>query len=235
MREKNKMALPYFRIFEVYQFGALKVKHEFKCKRNMKKVIKYVPIIIVFLLSSCTSKEILENIDGTNQDQPTTLPLITTYGSNTFGCLIDNGLYLPRKIISYSSQPSGDPINASYIWSINYTTNVAKYKLTIYISNQFSRKYLDINYESPDLLIEGHTYSFGQNSPGHFNAQYYSFNNFGFATTDQSIGNITIIKFDRVKKILSGTFWFDAFDSYQNSGSKVEVREGRFDIVYDEY
>jgi len=198
----------------------------------MKKVTQYSIIIISLFLASCTTKEILENIDGTNQTQPTNLPTITTSGNNTFGCLINNELFLPRKILSFSAQPSGNPITASYIWSKNYATNVEAYKLNISISNQFTRKYLNINFESNNLLVEGTTYDFGQNIFGNFNASHYGFSNFGYSTTSQCIGKITILKFDRVKKILSATFWFDAYGVNQNSTSKVEIREGRLDLQF---
>lgn len=196
----------------------------------MKKIKQYAAIIILLFLNSCSSEEVLENIDGTNQNQPTSLPPITKIGNNTFGCLINNELFLPRKIISFSAQSSGDSIIANYNWSRNSTTNIETYKLNIYISNQFTRKYLGINFESSNVLIQGQTYSFGQNIFETFNASY-SLPNFSYGTTNQSIGQITIMKFDRANNIISGTFWFDAINS---TGAKVEVREGRFDLKFSE-
>jgi Family of unknown function (DUF6252) len=197
----------------------------------MKKASKYFLIINLLFLTGCTPKEVLESIDGTNQTQPTSLPSITTNGSNTFGCLINNELFLPRKILSFSAQPSGNPIIASYIWSKNYSTNVETYRLNIQISNQFTRKYLNINFELNDLLMEGQIYDFGQNSFGNFNASYYNLINFSYATTNQTNGKIRIIKFDRVNAIISGTFWFNAVN---NSGQVVQINEGRFDLQYTE-
>lgn len=200
----------------------------------MKKIKQYSAIVILIFLHSCSPKELLQNIDGTNQIQPTNLPPITTIGNNTFGCLVNNELFLPRKIISFSAQSSGEPIIAFYNWSRNFTTNIDTYTLNINISNQFTHKSIEINFESNDLLIEGHTYNFGQNVFGSFNASYYSLFNFGYGTSNQSMGKITILKFDRANRIISGTFWFNAFDTYNNSGSIVEIREGRFDLQYYE-
>ena len=42
-------------------------------------------------------------------------------------------------------------------------------------------------------------------------------------------GELNITKLDESKKIISGTFWFDAVNK---TGEKVEVREGRFDLKY---
>ena len=36
-------------------------------------------------------------------------------------------------------------------------------------------------------------------------------------------------RLDEVKQIVSGTFWFDAVN---DKGEKVEVREGRFDMIF---
>jgi hypothetical protein len=40
-------------------------------------------------------------------------------------------------------------------------------------------------------------------------------------------GELTILKLDTINKIISGIFYFDA---YNPDGLKVEVREGRFDL-----
>ena len=45
------------------------------------------------------------------------------------------------------------------------------------------------------------------------------------------MGQVQYLKFDTANKIISGTFWFDAY-SPANSYEKVEVRDGRFDIKF---
>ncbi len=42
-------------------------------------------------------------------------------------------------------------------------------------------------------------------------------------------GELRITKLDHQKRIVAGTFWFDAVNS---AGEKVEVREGRFDMRF---
>lgn len=54
--------------------------------------------------------------------------------------------------------------------------------------------------------------------------------NYGYGTTDQVTGQLTITKLDPEKAIISGTFWFDAVRL--SDGEKVQIREGRFDMEY---
>ena len=42
--------------------------------------------------------------------------------------------------------------------------------------------------------------------------------------------NQQIVRVDKEKNIISGTFWFDAVNE---QGKKVEIREGRFDMVFE--
>ena len=50
-----------------------------------------------------------------------------------------------------------------------------------------------------------------------------------FQTNDTSPGEFKIEYFDSLKQIISGTFWFDAYDT---SGKLVQVRDGRFDVQF---
>jgi hypothetical protein len=64
-------------------------------------------------------------------------------------------------------------------------------------------------------------------------ATYFTVKNFGnihkYTTSGIHRGELHITKLDDYNQIMSGTFWFDAVD---DKGEKVEVREGRFDVVF---
>lgn len=75
------------------------------------------------------------------------------------------------------------------------------------------------------MLEEGLSYSLGEGKEkGNYNySKIYQISAF-------DSGQLTITKNDPIQGILSGRFWFDAAD--KETGEKVEIREGRFDIVY---
>jgi len=50
-----------------------------------------------------------------------------------------------------------------------------------------------------------------------------------YETSPSLQGELRITKLDQVKRIIAGTF---SFDAENKDGQKVEVREGRFDSTY---
>ena len=91
-----------------------------------------------------------------------------------------------------------------------------------------------ITINSNSLAIkEGEKYTL-QNSP-QLGEIYAAYNRIGvtkddnFETKGSFKGELHITRLDETKQIVSGTFWFDAVNA---QGEKVEVREGRFDMVY---
>ena len=179
----------------------------------MKNLILFISLL---LFISCSDEN-----DGTAES----LPTITTSGSNTFGCKIENEIFLPRRKVSYSSNYDGNVLKAIY------EIGISNYKIRISAENQFTNKNIEINYLSTTPFIEGITYQILDNSSGNFHAQYYSFFNFNYQTTNNTLGEIRILKFDYSNKIISATFWFDATNS---QGEIIKVREGRFDIKFTE-
>lgn len=81
--------------------------------------------------------------------------------------------------------------------------------------------------DSP-FLEEGENYFFKSGVKGYANAEY-DFGSKFYSISPSDSGNLLITKHDPTRRILSGRFWFDATNS---AGEKVEIREGRFDILY---
>ncbi len=78
------------------------------------------------------------------------------------------------------------------------------------------------------LLIEGQTYflKYKKDFPV---AEYdFNLNHFEIMTTDS--GQLTITRHNQSQRILAGRFWFKATSIFDQT--KVEIRDGRFDIVY---
>ena len=57
---------------------------------------------------------------------------------------------------------------------------------------------------------------------------FYTFGDKQYETTT-NVGEFHLTRFDPLKSIISGTFWFDAVSE---TGAKVEVRKGRFDMHF---
>ena len=190
----------------------------------MKKLIS----IILLVLFSCSNDD-----DGTNSS----LPELTFDGKNTFGCLIDGEVFLPRRN-GYTPTPI---LNSFY--KFDNSTSVNNNWFLITADNNVLEKTIVIEHNLFNIpFIEGNTYTFGNPNNGILNATYrinkkveYIENgkNYFYYQTYQTSndinGEITIMKLDDNENIISGIFWFDCSDS---NGNIVKIREGRFDLKY---
>jgi hypothetical protein len=186
-----------------------------KTIQNLKKCLTLFVLATCFTLSSmqCEKDQIL--------------PPVTQTGADTFGCLVDGKIFLPKG--SLFSPPS----KQLYYQFVN-----GVYHFSIGISNKINKndKLKSLNISAHGLTLEEKTYKFGiVDTPGIFGGSYSVYHLYDNGTIDEYStdpilqGEITITKFDQVNYIISGTFWFDAINK---DGKKVEVREGRFDMHY---
>jgi hypothetical protein len=169
--------------------------------------------LIFILLSSCTPFVLGCHKKGRPQPQ---LPPETQTGAGTFGCKI-NG----------------------QIDTANYADNFGAYAVYQYIDNRgYFTQVVGLKKHKWYIFLKADSLKLNQN-------QYYNFHNyykngavkavciFGGSTffTDSLLeGELYISKLDSVNQIISGTFWFDAIDTV--TGEKVEVRDGRFDLLF---
>jgi hypothetical protein len=157
------------------------------------------------------------------------LPPASAFGANTFGCLINGSAFVPKKGPWYGG--GGDP----YLCYYRYDDDG---KGPYFILAAYNLK----DSSSPDVILEAQNLTFeeGKTYPlttwgedGKAFASYTvvnsSWNRLEFYTTETTRGELKITRFDEVKQIISGTFWFNAIN---DSGSVIEVREGRFDMTY---
>ena len=184
----------------------------------MKKLIL---ILLATLSLSCCDK----NDDKTPIEQ---LPLATTTGANTAGCLVNGKAFLPK-----GSSQFGPTL------SCFYQQDQDGYHLGLSIVEKGSNENKSITISTnPNQLVENTTYNLvaKTNNGSSYNSNFGQFwitsninSSIQYYTTNSLTGELKITKLDTQQKIISGTFWYDAIN---NNGEKVEIREGRFDMRY---
>jgi len=175
--------------------------------------IKLTALFLLFTMLSATCKK--------EKHDKETLPAATQIGKDIFGCLIDGKVFVPRK----SGVSDFLILNANY----DYLNGGYYFSLIAPRSKDGVRSalYLKVN----DLVLkEGQAYKLTstdlpKSANGVFVITTSDFLEKKYQTSSSLGGEMLITKFE--KHIVSGTFWFDAVSE---DGSKIEVREGRFDI-----
>ncbi len=154
------------------------------------------------------------------------LPPATQTGANTFGCLVNGQVFLPKGVLF------GPPfITSSYVYLTRPNATGNYFNVSGTKKNSNTNESVSINLEDLNL-VQGQKYIL-KNYPnvGEAFAQYYTVDLKGninsYITNSIFNGELYISKFEEAKGIISGNFWFDAVNS---KGEKVEVREGRFDV-----
>lgn len=173
-------------------------------------------ILWVVLFLSCKKSEQKEE----------ELPPETQSGTMTFGCKVNGKVFVPK-------ESRGKP--GLYVQYVNLGSGPGGgWYLNIPATNWVPASPEGIRIQTDSLLlVEGQTYQFQLSSAyqpikGTANAVYYNGSN-SYAKLNIESGALSIKKFDKTKRILSGTFFFTGTNP---SGQKVQVTDGRFDTVY---
>ena len=162
-----------------------------------------------------------------NNDPQDQLPPITQTGANTFGCIINGEVLIPK---NSNGVPNAKGLEAYYKDNKTFILDANNY------SNSNGRLYIYIY----DLNSEGNTsleLSEGLSS-FHFEPNYSHLwcrvydqtegNNIYISTTDS--GAIEITRFDVINNIISGVFDNLTLVNINDSNDIIEIKEGRFDI-----
>ena len=163
--------------------------------------------LLLISLSALSCKKDKQGIEA--------LPAATQEGKGTFGCLINGKAFLPKT--------SGISPGLSAYW---YRGNDPL--LSIYAprskNNQTDRLALTV---SQSEIEQNVVYKLGNESSIAFGRYTITVNSIPvtYLSTSNSPGELYITKID--KNIVSGTFWFDGISE---TGERLEIREGRFDI-----
>ena len=167
-----------------------------------------------FLLTLASCKK-----STTQEDQ---LPPITQIGANTFGCLVNGKVYIPK---GFSGTGAANPkisfdfYNGNNIFSIN----------TYQYEDNNPAGFLSISVF--DSIIDAGEYEVSNNmnfSVGWSKVLYRCFTPVA-DTTVKKKGSVTITRFDNLNRVISGTF------NCQFKGTlcdTVYITQGRFDFKF---
>ncbi|MCT4601851.1 MAG: hypothetical protein N4A59_02950 [Marinifilum sp.] len=181
------------------------------------KIIKTLLQVLMLLLIALTAHSCwLDDLFKEKKE----LPSITQSGKDTFGCLVDGELWLPKGRLLYNSE-----------YSIKHEPYMDTIYIDIYASNEGNSGF---RFSIPREFIK-----IGENKIkkeiGRGSGIRYHIKGKPHYFTEESVGKLVITSLDTITnnvnvtpyRITSGTFWFDLFNE---DGEKVEVREGRFDL-----
>ncbi len=169
----------------------------------MKKIFFSVFVCLTFLCMKC--KDEIEPID--------LLPSATQTGKNTFGCLINGEPFTPDELASsLSVQYSSNDEKYFYLSAIRNTDNII-------VSPAFGVVNLPI--------VEGKRYNLSIKEEDDAYGLLYIKSEFIY--TYKNYGELFISKHDTERRIISGTFWFNA---RSRTAALYRITEGRFDIKY---
>jgi hypothetical protein len=145
------------------------------------------------------------------------LPPITQEGKNTFGCLVNGKIWIPKgKVASTSNlDASYDPSYRGGLFDVDAyrTTDSEDSNIYLYMSGVTTSG----SYDLCCLEIGSVLFDYSLNCYFDRDASIYR------------AGELVITKFDLTKRIVSGTFGFKA---YKPGCDTVKVTDGRFDMKF---
>ena len=183
------------------------------------------PTMKQFLLLATSFILISSSCKKNKSDNPIDqLPPETQTGTNTFACLIDGKVFIPK------GNPLGGPIKkASYQF-----LNGGFYFGISGIDKSNPEDVTDAGIRADSVILGVGSFSLSKYGTKGFLGGGVGFNKIlqlrvDYFTNEIQVGQLTIKKFDTINQIVAGTFWFDAKNS---SGQIIQIREGRFDMPY---
>ena len=182
------------------------------------------PKLLLFLLllaSFFTFSDCKKNKPNNPVDE---LPPETQTGANTFGCLVDGKVFIPK------GDPFGGPIKKAAYQFVN-----GGYYFNISGSRSSGDEVSSVSVFGDSSIISVGSFNLGKRKVAGLMSGQYLYSKIGtlgnsYYTNEINRGEIVVTKFDQTKQIVSGTFWFDAIDS--TTGKIIQIREGRFDMPF---
>lgn len=181
----------------------------------MKTTICKISIIFLLLVTMGAGCE--------KEKEEPQLPPITQTGKDTFGCLVDGDIWLPKLVLAFPTQPK---VSAGLVreygyrmWEIGASQGAASsFYFGIY---EDSLKLGEINISTDEM--------YGNGIGLHFFSKDYEGTSFDWRKGLPV--QFVVTKLDTVNKIVAGTFSFDAVNM---SNDTVSITNGRFDIKIDQ-
>jgi hypothetical protein len=181
----------------------------------MKTKLKYLTLSLLLLYFSCTK----------DYRNPPSLPAASRNGSNIMAARINGGIW--SKFACVACEGGGSGLIASYregflqILADSVSTSKVHSTLEIELVNVVSPGVYTIGSSRGNIVTNNADILYTRAG----SAEIYYF------TDENNKGTVTITKLDKARKIISGTFSFNAAN-YINASDIKHVTEGRFDISY---
>lgn len=203
----------------------------------MKK-LKYLSFLgLILLIAACGNDDIPK---PTPEPQPT-LPPITSNGSGTFGAMINGEVWVPK----YHTTWGADLYTPRAGYMEIDLTNLGLYQgsfgfaagqhfpetNTDVILNFFvDTIYTTGEYEFTSFIIPNEYSTYYKKYRRDNNDNDNPYDAFYFIN-NPSVNKLNLTRLDTINNIVSGTFEVDLIDTI--TGDIMEIREGRFDLIYD--
>jgi hypothetical protein len=175
----------------------------------MKTLSLFLLFANILFFDSC------DLFDSANEEK---LPPATQEGKNTFGCLVNGKVWLPKGYDGTSN------LDLSYDPTFNHGTfDLRTYRYLDEKSFQYLILFSDSIASTGSFKLEKFTHQF---------VTFYDANRCVYRTEDQDVtceGLLEITKFDLQNFIISGTF---EFTMTKDSCETMKVTEGRFDMKF---
>lgn len=176
----------------------------------MKKTLAVLSLSILFL-SAC-KKDVSE------------LPAATQEGANTFGAKVDGALWIPQQFSVFAGtilEARWLPGNQFTVKARNFASSPTETEFELFMDNFTGVGTYPLNQTTPIYPDESASY-------GYFiKRKFMPLNE--WVTNAAHTGVIQVTRYDTTKKIISGTFQFNAVAT---DSTTLSVTEGRFDAVY---
>ena len=184
-----------------------------------------ITVLLLTLLTGCSN--------DSDSNPESLLPAITQTGANTFGCLIDGKLFIPRDGTGiWSGNDPGLSYLGGYPEGAYNEIDIRDYKsekttrMLIHLHNLYQIGVADyiINESNGMSNVDGlnHTYL-------HCKVFNKSTNSYQYYRSFENSGTIKITRYDFTNGIVSGTFSCRVKNS-SNPEDIIEITNGRFDI-----
>ncbi len=160
------------------------------------------------------------NLFACTKVQEVSLPPLTSNGAGNFGCLINGKSYTAHA--SYSNRT----VNEGYIGNAYYQKIQNKYSLGV--AAELRSQWLVVLFVDSLNLQNSNTVFLGNGINTGTGAVFW--NNRLYKTNDTVNGKLIITYHDPFKSEIAGTFNFNAIDTVTKN--KIEVTDGRFDVIY---
>ncbi len=183
------------------------------------KTLFYTTVLLLSLALSCCKDNNPDETPTPKTPQQEQLPPITTTGAGTFGCKVNGKVWVAK-----SNKTGWPPTYASVDRHNQYLTTISG---DIVNKNE---KFLSINvlFKKEDNKQD---YIIGFNNNNDPHGSYWDVvKNINWRTDSIRGGQITILRFDSVNQIISGTFYFDCIN--KETGEVLKITDGRFDGYY---